>query len=290
MDVSTPLRNSTTGYVYTPLSDAELGYTSDPGSSISHSQTSCARGPIPSAARTATHKRSQTTPDGLAYDLIASSRPSCEITRSSTTPSASLAVFDEHALPTPKQIMDAASCFVVAENGLRVPFGELFRDQKTILIFIRHFWSPLCQDYMFSVANNVDPKLLKQANVNLVVIGNGSYNMIKSYRQIFRTPFTIYTDPSLRLHKALGMTLRTLEPKSQGKQGDYVRHGQLKGIAMVFKNALRVGMPVWEKGGDPTQLGGEFIFGPGLTASYAHRMPNARSHAPITQILAAAGI
>jgi hypothetical protein len=81
--------------------------------------------------------------------------------------------------------------------------------------------------------------------------------------EIFRAPFTFYTDPSLRLHTALGMTLRVLEPKSQRKRGGYVRHGHVSGIAMVFKNALRVGMPVWEKGGDPTQLGGEFILGPG---------------------------
>lgn len=134
---------------------------------------------------------------------------------------------------------------------------------------------------MFSVTDNVDPGMLKEANVNLVVIGNGSYNMIKSYRRecfthcdgsggsmmaptdIFRTQFTFYTDPTLRLHKALGMTLRIMEPKSQRKRGGYVRHGSMGGIAMVFKNALRVGMPVWEKGGDFTQLGGEFVLGPG---------------------------
>ncbi|KIJ13393.1 hypothetical protein PAXINDRAFT_81053 [Paxillus involutus ATCC 200175] len=289
MDVSSPLRNSTAGYVYDPLTDAELGYISDPGSSISHSQASVF-GPTSPAARTATHARSHTIADGLTCDSIASSRTGCEIARPSTASSPSFLAFDEHALPTPRQLMDAASCFVIAENGLRVPFGELFRDQKTIIIFVRHFWCPLCQDYMFSVARNVNLKLLKQADVNLVVIGNGSYNIIKSYRQIFRAPFTFYTDPSLRLHTALGMTLRVLEPKSQRKRGGYVRHGHVSGIAMVFKNALRVGMPVWEKGGDPTQLGGEFILGPGLTASYAHRMPNARSHAPIMHVLAAAGI
>ena len=32
---------------------------------------------------------------------------------------------------------------------------------------------------------------------------------------------------------------------------------------MVVANAVRVGMPIWEKGGDPAQLGGEFVFGPG---------------------------
>ncbi|KAF9223705.1 hypothetical protein BS17DRAFT_781090 [Gyrodon lividus] len=271
MDVSSPLRNSTTG-------------------SIPHSQACHVFGPTPPVARTANHTRSHTSTDGLDYGLIASSRTGCEVPRPPTTSSASLPAFDEHALPTPRQLMDAASCLVIAENGLRVPFGELFRDQKTIVIFVRHFWCPLCQDYMFSVASNVHLKLLKQADINLVVIGNGSYNMIKSYRQIFRTAFTFYTDPSLRLHKALGMTLRTLEPKSQRKRGGYVRHGHVSGIAMVFKNALRVGMPVWEKGGDPTQLGGEFILGPGATASYAHRMPNARSHAPIMHVLAAAGL
>jgi hypothetical protein len=139
MDVSSPLRNSTAGYVYDPLTDAELGYISDPGSSISHSQASVF-GPTSPAARTATHARSHTIADGLTCDLIASSRTGCEIARPSTASSPSFLAFDEHALPTPRQLMDAASCFVIAENGLRVPFGELFRDQKTIIIFVRHFW------------------------------------------------------------------------------------------------------------------------------------------------------
>lgn len=36
---------------------------------------------------------------------------------------------------------------------------------------------------MFSLTDNVDQRLLKDAEVNLVIIGNGSYNMIKSYRR-----------------------------------------------------------------------------------------------------------
>ena len=81
--------------------------------------------------------------------------------------------------------------------------------------------------------------------------------------EIFCTPFTFYTDPTLRLYKALEMTLCLMEPKLQCKRGGYVHHGSMSGIAMVFRNALRVGMPVWEKAGDFTQLGGGFILGPG---------------------------
>ncbi len=45
--------------------------------------------------------------------------------------------------------------------------------------------------------------------------------------------------------------------------GSYVRHGAVSGLAMVVAHALRVGMPVWERGGDASQLGGEFVLGPG---------------------------
>ncbi|OBZ72102.1 Thioredoxin-like protein AAED1 [Grifola frondosa] len=198
--------------------------------------------------------------------------------------------FDEHALPSAEQLTRAASLYVVAQNGLRVQFGDLFRDRKTVVCFIRHFWCPLCQDYMYSISRSVDPDALKRDGVDLVIIGNGSPGMIKAYRQIFHTPFALYTDQSLRLHAALGMTLRTTDAGPDTERGEYVRHGLIGGIAMVVRNALRVGMPVWEKGGDIAQLGGEFVFGPGLTCTYAHRMRTTRAHAPILHVLAAAGV
>ena len=76
-------------------------------------------------------------------------------------------------------------------------------------------------------------------------------------------PFQLYTDPTHKVYHALGMTLRTSDPGPDHERGRYVRHGLVGGIAMVVRNALRVGMPVWEKGGDHAQLGGEFVLGPG---------------------------
>jgi hypothetical protein len=51
--------------------------------------------------------------------------------------------FDEYAIPTRDQLQRAAAVCVVAQNGIRVPFGEVIRERKTIVIFIRHFWSVL---------------------------------------------------------------------------------------------------------------------------------------------------
>ena len=74
-------------------------------------------------------------------------------------------------------------------------------------------------------------------------------------------PFALYTDPGNRVYHALGMTRRSTDPGPEHERGAYVRHGTLGGIAMVVRNALRVGMPVWERGGDQRQLGGEFVLG-----------------------------
>ena len=40
----------------------------------------------------------------------------------------------------------------------------------------------MCQDYMYSISRNVDFEALKRAGIDFVVVGNGSPNMIKSYR------------------------------------------------------------------------------------------------------------
>lgn len=41
---------------------------------------------------------------------------------------------------SPAQLTQAARLPVVRENGVRVQFGELWRTQRTVVVFIRHFW------------------------------------------------------------------------------------------------------------------------------------------------------
>jgi len=143
---------------------------------------------------------------------------------------------------------------------------------------------------MYSLSTSVNPDMLSSRDVNLVVVGNGSHAMIRAYRKIFKFPFKIYTDPSLDVYKALGMTLRTDNSGASCESGLYVKHNMITGMGMVLKNAVANGLPLWENGGDVQQLGGEFVLGPGLTCSYAHRMHTRRSHAPVMSVLQAAGL
>ena len=215
-------------------------------------------------------------------------------------------ISSEWGLPSPLQLNYASHLPITGEDGKQITFGSLFESQPTIVIFIRHFWCPLCQDYMSSVNSFLGPKTVRntcenghrdikrlaaighhaETPVRFVAISNGAHGMIAKYRQIFGLSFKVYTDPSLALYRALGMcrdgdiknhhhyrqTHRhstsvdsSISEKNSdiSKPGEYVKHGLMGGIAMVVMRAFKVGMPVWEKGGDVNQLGGEFVFGPG---------------------------
>ena len=136
--------------------------------------------------------------------------------------------------------------------------------------------------------------------------------------EIFRLPYELFVDasPGQMLYRALGMGhipfgSQKVRPSTEHGVGSYVRHGAVSGLAMVVAHALRVGMPVWERGGDASQLGGEFVLGPGyvrfpippifylhpmsdrvtrLSCTYVHRMQSTTGHAPIVDVLAAAGV
>jgi hypothetical protein len=59
--------------------------------------------------------------------------------RPATAP-VSVAPTEENSIPTIGQLAEAASLFVIAESGVRVSFGDLFLERRTVVIFIRHFW------------------------------------------------------------------------------------------------------------------------------------------------------
>ncbi|KAG8920111.1 hypothetical protein FRC02_001152 [Tulasnella sp. 418] len=191
-----------------------------------------------------------------------------------------------------REMYDASNINVYDRNGDPVRFGSLFQDQTTIVIFIRHFWCHMDQDYMQSISTHADSELIRRGGRRLVVIGCGSPAMIKPYCRMFRFPFEMYTDPSRRLYSALGMTLRTLRMGPSSEKGEYIKHGFVSGTAKAVKNNVK-NMPLHillKKGGHLGQLGGEFVLGPGLQCDYAHRMHTPRSHASIREVIAASGL
>ena len=120
----------------------------------------------------------------------------------------------EYELPTAAQTIQAASLPLIREDGSTITFGSLFTTHRTIVVFLRHFMCPYCQDYMSSLKTLVKPEMLSRGSddaseqnnlVRLVVISSGAHALIRKYRKIFGLPFLVYTDPDLGIYKALGM-------------------------------------------------------------------------------------
>jgi len=174
-------------------------------------------------------------------------------------------------------------------DGKKVCFGSLYQSQKTIVVFIRHFFCGACQQYTVALAS-ISQEALEQADTNIIIIGCGEWQPIRHYLETTGFHGQIYADPTRKLYHTLGM-ITNLDITPQGvPRKSYLQYS-------VFVNALRstwmgpVKNPLLiGKQGHLSQLGGDFILGPGNQCSYASRMQHTEDHAEVADLLQAAGV
>jgi hypothetical protein len=92
------------------------------------------------------------------------------------------AAFDVDSPPSMRSLYDASLMDVIDEHGQAVKFGDLVRGGRTIVVFIRHWFCPLCAQYMKSIVDQVTPEALEEADVEMIIIGNGSAKMLPGYK------------------------------------------------------------------------------------------------------------
>jgi len=114
---------------------------------------------------------------------------------------------------------------------------------------------------------------LKQLNVVLVAVGNGTVNMAKSFKEEYVFDGELYVDTKLASYKAFDLPrsfFRTFVP--------------VKG-ALSLASALAKGVRVGPILGDQQQQGGLFIVGPGDQIVYGYINQATGDHAPLEDIL-----
>jgi len=129
--------------------------------------------------------------------------------------------FSVDRIPSKRRLFEAGTLFLRDENGDLVSFGDMFpktpltigEDQplppmpRTVIFFIRHFWCGQCQDFMFASLSQLDPVAIEKAGIKVIVISNGSWKIIKSYKKLFKCPFPIYVDGPRKLYSLLGYVI-----------------------------------------------------------------------------------
>ncbi|KAF3931730.1 hypothetical protein ABW19_dt0207760 [Dactylella cylindrospora] len=182
----------------------------------------------------------------------------------------------DRALQLP--IQDAEGNFHTFESLVQ-PDSET---DTVAVIFVRHFFCGLCQNYIESLSPLITPETLKAHKTRLMIIGCGGAGMIKEYAKEIGTRFPVYTDHSRAIYKAFGMG-RTLQ--GPAKKPAYVKTSVVEMGIKALKYAVRSAMgggAIWEAG-DMSQVGGEWFIRNGKL-EWGHRMPDTAGHMSAEEI------
>lgn len=175
---------------------------------------------------------------------------------------------------------------VTDEWGRKIAFGDIYKDQKTIVIFLRHFLCFMCKEYVDDLAL-IPEHYLKDANVKLALIGCGARKFIEPFRRATGYKGTLFVDPERELYKKIGCFEKGKADNLENvKASRHIKSGFVMGI---LKSTWR-GMQYRELQGDVDQQGGEFIFGPGNAIHFKHLDQLPSDHTSINDLLAAAGV
>lgn len=140
--------------------------------------------------------------------------------------------------PSRARLAEAAKLPLYDAEGRVCQFGDIFIRQRTLVVFLRHWFCPFCQMFSQSI-QHIDPLPLQRANLGLVVVGQGHWHVTKSYMDVMNVPKWVkaYSDPSRNIYTALGMTLRTNDMGPASTRPDY----QTKSMLKASLSAMKVG-------------------------------------------------
>ncbi|EEH06504.1 conserved hypothetical protein [Histoplasma capsulatum G186AR] len=204
-------------------------------------------------------------------------------------------------------LRDAAKVFLLDADGNKVRFGDLYKPpgrgkkQRTLIIFVRHFFCGSCQDYVRAVASSIPGPSQLPADTAIAIVGCGASSLIPQYINRTKCPFPIYTDPTRYLHALFGMKL-TLDAGTHAPDYSTTSMFSLvtQGIAMTVSRLLKGDMlqsgNKWQNGGEilfeaeiPNEAedGGEEVK---VRVPFCHIMKNTRDHSEVSVLKTVIGL
>jgi len=145
----------------------------------------------------------------------------------------------------------------------------------------------MCQNYLIELAK-VPKESFEAANTDVIVVGCGEWRIIKQYKEDTGYHYPVYADPNRGLYKTLGLTSSLAPPPANAPKSSYAGSVVSTTIQSIWRGLKS---PIaFFKGGDISQLGGDFVLGPGNHCSFASRMRWTTDHVEVPDLMAAAGV
>jgi peroxiredoxin len=157
-------------------------------------------------------------------------------------------------------------------EGRQVRLGQLWADRTAVLVFVRHFGCLFCRQQIADIAPLVDR--VRARGAELVVIGQGSVEEARAFRDGEERTVPLLTDPSRNSYCALEMRRGLSSALTPAV------------LARAFR-AWRAGFRQSRAAGDPLQQGGVVVIAAGGVERFRYISQNAGDHPPPAQILRA---
>lgn len=177
-------------------------------------------------------------------------------------------------------------------QGSSRSFGTLFdpeyaTHERQLIIFVRHFFCPACQAYVKAVSEGISMQEYFGIPIPtaIYIISCGQPDLIRHYKSFTGCPYPIFTDPTRRTFKLMGMnTSLDIGKERPEYMKDLSIMASSKGLVKTLKKSLQDSNGLRKRdlfrGGHMMQVGGEFLFEDGEVI-WCNRMKNYRSHAEV---------
>lgn len=148
-------------------------------------------------------------------------------------------------------------------DGRPVALRDLWATRTAVLIFVRHFGCLFCRQQVTAFLPLRDA--FARAGAELVVIGNGSVDDLRDFREEVPASLPVYTDPTRKAYCAMGMQRGAATVLSVST---FVR------AALAFVRGFRQ----TRTAGDPLQQGGVVVITPAGEERYRYVSRTAGDH------------
>jgi len=96
---------------------------------------------------------------------------------------------------------DKANQFYVDDvKGNKISLKKILRENKVLLIFLRHAWCPVCNHRTHELMDNY--KKLKEKGYEVIVVYESSAKNLLPYVNDYKLPYTVIADPDHKLYEA----------------------------------------------------------------------------------------
>ena len=134
---------------------------------------------------------------------------------------------------------ELAACRLFALDGSDVAFRTLVEGKRTLVVFVRHFGCIFCRSRLAKLRQH--NRALTAADVNVVVIGNGTVPMAEAFVEETGLDVPLYTDPTRQAYREAGMRRNFgLGPRAVLQAARAYAGGQRQG---------KTAGDVWQQGG-----------------------------------------